>query len=97
MQTEIKTIKSAKKDHRCNWCNGLIEYEKTYMRYRWYGRDAVGTVKLHPECHTALQYFVKDEGGEVEFGMGENPRGCHGDFVSGCPECQSRWERISSA
>lgn len=87
---EIETIKAAKKQHRCSWCDKRIEVGESYKRYRWFGDDGPSTVKLHHECYDAMHEAAQEEGGDFEFMPGENPRGCNCGFSAGCERCAAR-------
>lgn len=64
----------AKKQHRCTWCWQFIQPGETYKRYRYYSEGEAGTVKLHPECKTAVDDAAYEEGGFVEWTPGEGER-----------------------
>jgi len=68
------TTQKARKGHRCSWCGEPINPGEEYTRWRYYGDDGVGTVKMHPECEAAQQREV-DQGGENEFTPYEQERG----------------------
>ena len=89
--TETETIVSAKKRHQCSWCAERIEIGETYLRYRWYNGSDASTVKMHPECISAMRELIKLEGGyEIEFGLGDNPRGCLCGHDRGCERCAEK-------
>jgi len=71
-----KSIAAARKEHNCSWCGELIEVGQPYNSYRLEEM----TVKMHPECYTALGEAADEEGGWIEF--------CPGDFSRGCT-CES--------
>lgn len=87
---DLIRIKSAKKNHRCSWCNEEIETGTPYAR--WINKDGGCFVvtKIHPECEAALDEARDDyiDG----FSAGENPRGCNCGFTAGCERCQKRGE-----
>ena len=85
-QTEPETIKAAKKAHICSWCGEKIDAGETYIRYRWFSADGASVVKEHPECYDAMNEVI-DLDGEIEFGVGEHPRGCNCGRDAGCPRC----------
>lgn len=62
---------TARKTHRCQWCWQCIEVGTKYRRYRFYDGGDVGTVKMHPECHDAMQVAAAEEGGCVEWTPGQ--------------------------
>ena len=69
-QTEAST-QAARKRHRCTWCWQFIEIGDQYARYRYYDGGDVGTVRMHPECHGAMQEEAADEGGFIEWTPGQ--------------------------
>lgn len=81
----VRNIKSSRKKHRCSWCPELILPEESYIRYRYYGYEGVGTVKLHPECYSVMEKSLQT--GE-EFYPGENPRGCDCGYQPDCEKCE---------
>lgn len=87
--TDISHIKSAKKDHDCDWCGELICKGSPYSRYRWYEGGDAGTVKMHPECEKASEELSIELGEEIHFYPGENPRGCNCNFDRDCEKCKS--------
>lgn len=89
-QTIIQSIKSAKKQHQCSWCNGSILPGEAYSRYRYFDGGDAGIVKMHPECLEASEELISHEGGPIEFSPGDNPRGCWCGFDSDCPNCRRR-------
>lgn len=84
--TETETHKAAK-PHRCEWCWTRILAGETYQRYRYYDGGDAGTVKMHPECYSAMQETAKQEGGWTEWMPGDNPRGCNCGHDRGCERC----------
>ena len=68
--TETETHK-AKKRHRCDWCWQSVDAGETYKRYRYYAHGDAGTVKMHPECHDAMQVEANEEGGWFEWTPGQ--------------------------
>ena len=71
--TTPETLK-ARKTHCCTWCYEHIEIGETYTRYCWFDRECVGTVKMHPECLSAMQDMANDEGGNIVWTPGEFER-----------------------
>ena len=89
--TDIETIASARRKHRCSWCNERINVGEKYLRYRWYDSGDAATVKLHEECNSAMSEFIKNEGGyDIEFSPGDNPRGCICGHDIHCERCAER-------
>lgn len=68
--TDTETHK-AQKQHRCTWCWQFVESGDTYKRYRFYGGDGAGTVRMHPECHEVMQEEARAEGGWLEWTPGQ--------------------------
>jgi len=77
----------AAKAHRCQWCSTWIDVGATYQRYRFYNRLEANTVKMHPECYSAMQEAAQDEGGWLEWSPGDNPRGCNCRHDPECWQC----------
>lgn len=74
--TTPQTIKAARKQKQCDWCNEHIEVGSSYVRYRWFdGADAV-TTSMHPECMKASRDFAHREPRGCEWTPGEFARGC---------------------
>ncbi|MFJ3047016.1 hypothetical protein ACIPEN_14390 [Herbaspirillum chlorophenolicum] len=65
MFTATETHIAAKR-HRCSWCWQNIAAGETYKRYRSF-YDGAMTVKMHPECHRAMQAQAAEEGGTTEW------------------------------
>lgn len=61
----------ARKRHRCSWCWQQIEVGEKYRRYRFYDDGEAATVKMHPECHDAMQEAAREEGGVIEWTPGQ--------------------------
>lgn len=81
-------IRAARKRHRCDWCDTIIEAGRPYAKYRiyWDGDDA-STIKMHPECLEACDESAREEGCPIEFSPGANPRGCWCEKDPGCSRC----------
>lgn len=88
--SNVETVKAAKKRHRCSWCAEGIEVGETYKHYRSFGDDGWATVKLHQECYDAMEELAAEEGSDVEFSPGDNPRGCNCGHSRGCDRCEAR-------
>jgi hypothetical protein len=71
MHTTPTETHKAQKRHRCLWCWQFIEPGETYNRYRVYNDDGASTVKMHPECHDAMQEEALQEGGFIEWTPGQ--------------------------
>lgn len=69
-QTETETH-VARKRHRCDWCWQFIEPGERYSRYRYFDGGDAGTVKMHTECHEAMQEAAREEGGWFEWSPGQ--------------------------
>jgi hypothetical protein len=67
------TTQTARKRHRCDWCWQHIEPKDVYLRYRCFDAEAdieAATVKMHPECFSAMQQEAGLEGGWIEWEPG---------------------------
>jgi len=71
--TTPETLK-ARKQHCCTWCYEHIEIGRLYMRYRYFDLGDAGTVKMHPECMSAMEDMADEEGGNIEWTPGEFER-----------------------
>lgn len=71
MHTTPTEIHKAQKRHRCDWCWQFIEPGETYSRYRVYNDGGAATMKLHSECHDAMQEEARQEGGFIEWTPGQ--------------------------
>lgn len=87
--SDVETVKSAKKRHRCSWCAEGIDAGETYKRYRWFGDDGPATVKMHPECYDAMIELSQEWGDDIEFREGDNPRGCNCGHSRACDRCEA--------
>lgn len=85
--TEPVSISSAKKSHRCSWCDERIDTGTPYTRYRWFDGGDASTVKVHPECLGAMHEMSREYNDQIEFAPGDNPRGCWCGFDDGCQKC----------
>jgi hypothetical protein len=76
--TATKTTEhKARKRHACSWCDEAIEIGEQYKRYRYFNYGDAGTVKMHPECHTAM---IEESGGHaIEWSPGEFERPARGE------------------
>lgn len=61
----------AQKRHRCDWCWQFVEPGELYNRYRAYSYGGAGTVRMHPECHAAMEHEAHEEGGWIEWTPGQ--------------------------
>lgn len=48
------TIKAARKEHRCNWCQEAIEVGTSYVRQRLVDGSDAWVFRAHPECDAAF-------------------------------------------
>jgi hypothetical protein len=69
--TTEETKHVARKRHRCSWCWQAIEPGEKYHRYRFYSGGDAGTVKMHPECMTAMLEEAAKWGGDFEWTPGQ--------------------------
>jgi hypothetical protein len=67
--TETETHK-ARKRYRCEWCWQFVEIGDTYKRYRFYDGGEASTIRMHPECHDAMEEEASEEGGWIEWTPG---------------------------
>ncbi len=68
-QTET-TTQAARIRHRCTWCWQFINAGEQYKSYRYFDGGDSGVVKMHPECHEAMQEMASEEGGFLEWTPG---------------------------
>lgn len=78
---------TAAKRHVCDWCGERIESGGKYWRWRWFSCGDAATCKAHPECYSAMIDAADDNGGDIEFTPGDNPRGCNCGYERGCARC----------
>ena len=64
------TTQSARKQYRCEWCWERIEAGATYKRWCSF-YDGPATMRMHPECHGAMEVAIQDEGGFLEWTPGQ--------------------------
>lgn len=83
MPATVATAQTARKHHRCSWCDKPIEIGETYVRWRSFDAGDACTVRCHHECDSAWQFAANEEGG-YELWPGEaHPRGLYRD-EDGC-------------
>ena len=68
-QTET-TTQTARIKHRCTWCWQVVNVGEQYKRYRYFDGGDAGTVKMHLECHDAMLWYAREEGGFIEWTPG---------------------------
>ena len=68
--SESVVYKAAKR-HRCDWCWQFVEPGELYRRYRLWDGGEASTVKMHTECHDAMQADALAEGGWIEWTPGQ--------------------------
>lgn len=89
--TDVEYIKTARKQHRCDWCwFEPIEAGQPYRRWRMYDGSEASTVRVHPECDEARKELQRQDPYFDEWMPGDNPRGCYCGFDRGCPRCAER-------
>jgi predicted nucleic acid-binding Zn-ribbon protein len=73
--TDVETIKSARKPHRCSWCGERIEAGSSYFRWRCYDGGDASTCRMHGECKAACESdeWVQADGGEFSLYDNERP------------------------
>lgn len=76
-QTGIEHINAAAKRHRCDWCWEHIQIGQSYDRWRWFGDTDPRSVKVHPECLTAINHC--DPVDIMDGWTPGQPRGCDCD------------------
>lgn len=80
------TIRAAAKKHWCSWCGYPIDQGDSYVKWRVFDQGDAGTVKVHPECHEAIQ-----ESEVEEWTPGDHTRGCTCDAgEDDCSRCERR-------
>lgn len=67
----------------CEWCANEIQIHTLYSYWVNFDCGEVVTVRLHPECVTAMK---SDD--SFEFSAGDNPRGCNCGFAKDCEKCK---------
>lgn len=55
----VKHVKSAKKNHRCEWCWEIIKSGESYDW--WFDFENKDMVKMHPECLAASNEYAKED------------------------------------
>lgn len=88
---------TAAKNHVCDWCGERIDAGGKYWRWRWFDSGDASTCKAHPECYEAMLRAAQDEGGEITFSRGDNPRGCDCGHSIGCENCAAMKDRAEVA
>jgi hypothetical protein len=73
-----QSVKKSRKRRRCDWCGETIEVGQPYDSYRFAISGDAGTVRMHPECLEASGEVAKQEGGWLEWTVGEYRRGSTG-------------------
>lgn len=65
MEVLNECISKARKDHRCEYCGGIIHKGDKYMRQTNVD-DVIYTFKCHDICHTLSSYLCDDYGDGIE-------------------------------
>jgi hypothetical protein len=55
MMLNFEQIQYCKKQHICHWCAEDINIGESYVRYRAFDGGKATTIKLHPECESAVE------------------------------------------
>jgi len=69
------TVSSARKAHRCTWCDEAIKKGDRYVRIRSVFDGEPHTSKFHCECEEAIKRTANEEAGDFEYYPGEGERG----------------------
>lgn len=87
---EVK--RKAIKNHRCSWCNELIEKNSEYFFQSGIGYDGPYSSKLHQECKKAIDSIPSQDWEDYEELWGHAARGHIHETGWGiekkCPGCQ---------
>jgi hypothetical protein len=70
-----ETQPKARKAYRCVWCGYRIPEGERHVHERSIFDGEFQNHRWHPECLDAMREQAREEGGEVEFGYHDNPRG----------------------
>ena len=62
MGTLNECISTARKDHRCEYCGGIIHKGEKYMRQTNVFDGDIYTFKCHDLCHTLASFLCEDDG-----------------------------------
>lgn len=54
-----RIVKSARKNHVCNWCGESINKGQSYHYWAGVHEGEFGTCKTHPECEAAADRTMK--------------------------------------
>lgn len=54
-----KTIKAARKNHRCHWCGERINKGESYHVWKGIYEGDFSVFKTHPECNAAAERTMK--------------------------------------
>ncbi len=71
---EERTVKAARKAHRCIWCGEPIVIGAPYTYERSIFEGDPQSHHWHPECLDAMREVIHAEGGECEFTPYDNER-----------------------
>lgn len=55
----------ARKEHRCDWCNGDVQISEYYCRLPAAVDGAMYKTKLHTDCYQAIWMCVDNESGRT--------------------------------
>jgi hypothetical protein len=73
----FRTVTKSRQARVCDWCDEQITVGSPYVSYRCVDdNDAHGTVKLHPECHSACNDLAMTQGDGFSWSGGDFCRGC---------------------
>lgn len=57
-----RTIKAARKNHDCHWCNERINKGESYHIWKGIYEDDFSVFKTHPECNAAVNRTLAHNG-----------------------------------
>jgi hypothetical protein len=78
-------MQKSRRRRQCTWCAIAIEIGEPYRAYSWRDGGMFGRVQMHPECYAAMLDVATEEGGWLEWSVGDFHRGC--GCASGDCEC----------
>jgi hypothetical protein len=70
-----ETSPKARKQYRCVWCGERINVGERHAHERSIFDGEFQNHRFHHECIDAMREEASENGGEVEFGYYDNPRG----------------------
>lgn len=74
---DVRRVAKSRKAKRCTWCDEMIDVGQPAVCWLWKDGADVYSVRMHPECYTAMGKEASRRGGyDFEFTAGEYSRGC---------------------